>query len=63
MSRLMPRIKIYESNLSDNVVKELDTWQELVKYNKTNPTHGDCIEVDGMLMYGWDEVEMALCSI
>lgn len=50
------KIEVFESPLSDKVIKTFNTIEDLEKWNETNNIHADRISVNGYLLLGWDEL-------
>lgn len=56
----MAKIKIYQDPISENVVAELETKDELYAYAKEHSVFADQVEIDGQIYYGWDEIAECL---
>ena len=57
------RYKVFESPISSTVIYSTDSLKELLEYGRENETMADAVTVDGLVAYGWDEIETRILEL
>ena len=50
------KIKVYKNPLSLEVIAEFKSIEDLTEANETNNWNADQVEINGLMMLGWDEI-------
>jgi hypothetical protein len=51
------KYEVYKSDLSEVVIFETDNLNTLLEYGTKNKIGADQVTVNGLVAYGWDEIE------
>ena len=51
------KYEVYENSMSEEIVFATNSLAALLKFGENNGTRADAVTVNGLVAYGWDEIE------